>query len=212
MTSHNGMSSTSPNGRGRFVSRRVRIDRRLGDASDALGRPVSGRWVIGLGVAALLSIWGGLYLAFNAWRDIAEARIAYGKEQVAPVVSRFAEVEPPGVEPATWRSAVAETRQLVEEFTGTGRLDVGELDALRNDLEERTETAALQPRRAVEELASIWFELALMKPLREGTEPPKLVRPALRARFRARARRDRKAPPPSNEPPAETSQNVEKSS
>jgi len=207
MNSQNGMSSTSPNGRGRFVARKVRVDRRLGDASDALGRPVSGRWVIGLGVAALLSIWGGLYFAFNAWRDLAEERIAYGKERVAPVVSGFAEIEPPGVDPEAWRIAVADTRRLVEEFTGTGRLDIAELDALRDDLGQRADAAASQPERAVEELASIWFELALMKPLREETEPPELLRPALEARLRAW--RDRTSPPSNEGEPAKTSKTVE---
>ncbi|WP_152052268.1 hypothetical protein [Tautonia marina] len=155
---------------------RIRVDDR-GDGSTAIrGRGVSGRWFVGAAVVGLLMVWGALYVLFWFWRSGVEERIAFGKNQVLPIVTELAALEPPGIDRNDWLQAVADTETMLEEVVGTGRMDRSRLQALRSDLERRVVEAHRSPELAPEILARIWDDMALVKRFRSETERPELIR------------------------------------
>jgi len=117
---------------------------------------VSGRGFVIGGVIGVLVIWGAVYLGFLAWRTDYRARAEYGATQVAPLVDPLADRVPPGVDPASWRQAVADTHAMLVALTGSGMLE-RPMEALR------TEIAALvvrsTPATAQHELTALWDDL-----------------------------------------------------
>ncbi|RUL89361.1 hypothetical protein [Tautonia sociabilis] len=143
-------------------------------------RGVSGsRFVLGA-VLVLLGCWGAISLAFDAWRAGVRERIAYGMDQVVPVLRPMADVSPPGLDPPGWREAVDASEEMLREVVGTGRLDRSRLDALRLDLSRRVDRAARSPESAPTILASIWDEMARITLLRPETKRPGILPPPRR--------------------------------
>ncbi len=108
------------------------------------------------GVAAVLVFWLVLYAFFHDWRERYRARAAYGTERVAPEVLAFAEQTPPGVDPGSWRDAVARTRAMLVTVGSANVLDMDDLRNLRDELQRASARVRSNPTRAVAELATIW--------------------------------------------------------
>lgn len=116
----------------------------------------SGRRFVVAGVAAVLVFWLVLYAFFHDWRERYRARAAYGTERVAPEVVAFAERTPSGVDPDSWRDAVARTRAMLVTVTSANVLDMDDLLNLRDELQRAVARVRSNPNRAVAELAWIW--------------------------------------------------------
>jgi hypothetical protein len=119
----------------------------------------SGRRFVVVAVVVVLLIWGGLYLAFHRWRANYRARVAYGTSNVVPAVVPLREVTPPGVGPNAWRDAVDKTHAMLATVVGSNLLDIGDMDKLRLELDDRVARAKSHPETATTELAAIWNEM-----------------------------------------------------
>jgi hypothetical protein len=141
------------------ITRRVRADpqRRADGDLPGLGPRHSGRaFVIAAGVA--LGVIGALlYAAFLHWRATHRELAAFGRDEVAATIAPLSEIEPPGVDAGPWRSAVADTRAMIEAVTASGALDRPRSEALRDELRGRVADAT--PQTAVAVLRSIWDDL-----------------------------------------------------
>jgi hypothetical protein len=132
----------------------------LSAASPWLPRSHSGRrFVIVAGIAVLV-IWGLLYLVFRDWRARYRERAAYGASQVVPAIDRMAEVVPPGVDTTAWRDAVRRTHDMLLTVTSSNLLGIGEMRALRAELDQTVSRARAHPETAVAELAGVWNTIA----------------------------------------------------
>jgi hypothetical protein len=129
------------------------------------------RFVIGA-IVAILAIWGTLYLAFRDWRARHNALADFGRQEVAAAVDPLAEAVPPGVSPAEWREAVADTHRAIAEVMAYG-LSRASMVELRDDLALRV--ARARPETSRDTLSRIWDETAGLAKLREGTRKPKLL-------------------------------------
>jgi len=118
---------------------------------------VSGRRVVGAMVAAVLTLWLGLDLAFRGWRARHQARAEFGATRVAPAIDPLAEATPPGVPPLEWRRAVADTHAMLLALTGSGFLDESRMDGLRREIASRV--VAARPETARVTLAGLWDDL-----------------------------------------------------
>jgi hypothetical protein len=123
------------------------------------GSRATGRWAVGAIVASVLTLWLGLDLAFRGWKARYQARAEFGAARVAPLVDPLAGLAPPGVDPARWRSAVADTHAMLLALTGAGVLDEPRMDGLRRDIADRV--AAARPETALKTLADLWDDLEL---------------------------------------------------
>ncbi len=117
----------------------------------------SGRRAVLAIVAAFLALWLGLSLSFRAWKARYRARADFGASRVAPAVDPLASEAPPGIAPADWRGAVADTHAMLLALTAAGVLDERAMDDLRRDLTDRV--ARSRPETAVRTLAGIWDDL-----------------------------------------------------
>ncbi len=125
-----------------------------------LPRSHSGRrFVIMAGIAVLL-IWGVLYLVFREWRARYRERAAYGVSQVVPAIDPMGEILPPDVSPESWRDAVRQTHAMLQTVTASNLLDIGEMRALRDELDQAVGRARARPETAVAELAGVWNAIA----------------------------------------------------
>ncbi len=124
----------------------------------ALGEPsASGRRFVVAGIIATLLIWGAVYLAFLYWRATYRTLAEFGASQVAPLVDPLADRVPPGVDPASWKSAVADTHAMLVALTGAGLLDRPRMEALRTDVAARVARATPETARA--ELTRLWDDI-----------------------------------------------------
>lgn len=133
----------------------------------------SGRRFVLAGVSAVLIFWLVLYAFFYDWRERYRVRAAYGTERVAPEVAAFADQIPPGVDPDSWRDAVARTRAMLVTVASANVLDMDDLRNLRDELQRSTARARSAPDRAVAELATIWDTMSdrgefLLRDIRTG--------------------------------------------
>jgi hypothetical protein len=124
----------------------------LKDEASASGR----RFVIA-GLIATAVIWGGVYLAFLYWRATYRALAEFGAAEVAPLVDPLSDRVPPGVDPAAWTSAVADTHAMLVALTGAGLLDRTQMEALRSDVAARVARASAGSPR--EEMARLWDDM-----------------------------------------------------
>jgi hypothetical protein len=148
---------------------------RLDDRSDpgVLGGRHSGRRWVAAGACALVLAWGGLYLAFRDFRARHRALAEYGRSAVATTVDPLAKLRPPGVDPAEWPRAVADTHAMLVAVTASGLLDRPRMEALRDELKRRVGQAT--PDTALETLRGIWDDMeARAGPIltRRGERPP----------------------------------------
>ena len=150
-------------------SRRLRFDDFGTDAgsrrSDGLitaeaGRGHSGRKLVVVAVVVILLTWGGLYLAFQRWREAYRERAAWGASHVVSAIDPLKEVEPPGVDRAVWRKAVDETHAMLVTVVGSNLLDLHDMDKLRLELDQFVSRARAHPETAQTELAAVWNTLA----------------------------------------------------
>ncbi len=132
-------------------------DRSPGAVPPAPG--ASGRRAVGTIVAAVLTLWLGLDLAFRGWKARYRARADFGATRVAPAVDPLADLVPPGISPDDWRAAVADTRAMLVALTGSGVLDESRMEDLRRDLAARV--AGARPETALRALAALWDDLEL---------------------------------------------------
>lgn len=119
---------------------------------------VSGRRFVIVGILATLLIWGAVYLAFLYWRARYRALAEFGATQVAPLVDPLAERVPPGVDPAAWRRAVADTHGMLLALTGAGVLDRMHAETLRREVAARVGRATT-PEAARAELIGLWDQV-----------------------------------------------------
>ena len=119
----------------------------------------SGRWTVAAFVAVVLVGWFGLDQAFRAWTARYQARAAFGATQVAPTVDPLARLNPPGIPPGAWRSAVADTHALLVALCGSGVLDQLQMENLRRRLTAQVEQATAHPEQARAILAQVWDEV-----------------------------------------------------
>ena len=154
-----GRPTTSGNGDGNGQAGRLfRFDEPPGSAGpDVLGPRRSGRRFVIVGVSVVLAVAVGLGLAFRAWKAHQLALAEFGAREVAPVVDPLAERVPTGVEKAEWGRVVAQGHRLLVALTGSGALDRGRLEALRDELRERI--AEARPETAAFVLNAIWTDL-----------------------------------------------------
>ena len=133
----------------------------------------SGRVVVTTAGVTLLLIAGGLSLSFRAWRTRYLERAEFGRLAVATAVDPLAAVVPAGVPPARWIEAVGATHALLVEVTASGRLEWGQIRALRADVARRV--ARARPTTARAELAGIWDHIETKTKLRDQTRRPELL-------------------------------------
>ncbi len=117
----------------------------------------SGRRLVAALVLAVLTLWGGLELAFRSWKSRYEAQAALGARKLAPAVAPLARLIPPGLDPATWARAVADTHAMLLALAGSGVLDEAQIEALARDLAAKV--AAARPDTARPILATLWDDL-----------------------------------------------------
>ena len=117
----------------------------------------SGRRTVVAIVAAVLTLWLGLSLSFRGWKARYQARTEFGASRVAPVIDPLASDPPPGIRPADWRAAVADTHAMLLALTAAGVLDESRMDGLRQDLADRV--ARARPETALKTLSDIWNDL-----------------------------------------------------
>jgi hypothetical protein len=164
----------------------------------AQGPRLSGRRFVAAGVVALLVLWGALYVAFRDWRARHRALAEFGRAAVAPAVEPLAGLRPPGVDPADWSRAVADTRAMLVALTASGLLDRPRMEALRDELRGRV--ARARDETAVETLRSLWDDMeARAGPVltRKAERPPHPPpRPAILARRDAGRAESGARPPP----------------
>ncbi len=139
--------------------------------SGDLGSYHSGRRLVLVAGAAILVLWGVLYLVFHEWRVRYRTRTSFGVTQVAPVIDPLAETIPPGVDAGAWQEAVRETHTMLVSVLSANLLDVHQMQLLRDELKQTVERARLHPETARDELASVWTAMADRAEfvLREGT-------------------------------------------
>ncbi len=128
--------------------------------SSDLGPHHSGRRFVLVAGAAILVLWGGLYLVFREWRVRYHTRTSFGVTQVAPVIDPLAEIIPPEVDARTWQDAVRETHSMLVAVLSANLLDVQQMQLLRDELKQTVERAQLHPETARAELASVWTAMA----------------------------------------------------
>ncbi len=117
----------------------------------------SGRRLVLALVAAVLVGWGGLELAFRSWKVRYEARAALGARVAAPAIDPLARLDPPGLDPAAWARAVADTHAMLLALTGSGVLGEAQIEALARDIAARVARARPETARAT--LATLWDDL-----------------------------------------------------
>jgi hypothetical protein len=84
---------------------------------------------------------------------------SYGADRVAPGLDPFAGLDPPGVDPARWRDAVAHTRALLLDVTASKVISTLWMKDLRRELDQAAARARAHPESAVGELAAVWDSL-----------------------------------------------------
>jgi hypothetical protein len=129
-------------------------------ATDESGQDHSGRRFVIVAGLVLLTIWGGLYLAFASWRAKYRERAAYGALHVVSAIDPLKAVVPPGTEPQAWRDAVLATQDMLRTVVGSNLLDVDKMDKLRNELDQSVKRVTAHPESGRDELATIWNEMA----------------------------------------------------
>jgi hypothetical protein len=120
----------------------------------------SGRRFVVVAAIVVLLTWGGLYLAFQRWRENYRERAAYGASHVVSAVDPLKEITPPDVDPAAWRDAVAKTHAMLLTVVASNLLDLDEMDKLRLELDEFVARVRAHPETGKTELATIWNEMA----------------------------------------------------
>jgi hypothetical protein len=163
------MASTSNGHQDGSASRRFRFDD-LASTVVQLPTPASGsgdvmphhsgRRLVLVAGAAILVLWGALYLVFLEWRARYRTRTSFGVTQVAPVIDALAEIIPPGVGAGAWKEAVRETHAMLVSVMSANLLDVQQMQLLRDELKQTVERARLHPETARDELASVWTAMA----------------------------------------------------
>ena len=133
-----------------------------GEASVASepGRGHSGRRFVVVAVVVVLLAWGGLYLAFQRWRESYRHRAAYGAAHVVSAIDPLKQVTPPDLDPAAWRDALDKTHAMLMTVVGSNLLDLDDMNKLRGELDQFVARAEAHPESARTELASIWNEMA----------------------------------------------------
>ncbi len=163
------MASTSNGHQDGSGSRRFRFDDMAStvvhppasaSGSGDLGPHHSGRRLVLVAGAAILVLWGALYLVFHAWRVRYRTRTSFGVTQVAPVIDPLAEIIPPGVSAGAWQEAVRETHAMLVSVLSANLLDLQQMQLLRDELKQTVEQARLHPETARDELASVWTAMA----------------------------------------------------
>jgi hypothetical protein len=120
----------------------------------------SGRRFVVVAVIVVLLTWGGLYLAFQRWRENYRERVAYGASHVVSAVDALKEITPPDVDPAAWRDTVDKTHAMLLTVVASNLLDLDDLDKLRLELDELVSRVRAHPETGKTELAAIWNEMA----------------------------------------------------
>ncbi len=115
--------------------------------------------VLGAGLVIFI-VWGSLYLVFRDWRARYRARAAFGATQVAPVVDCLAQTVPQGTDAEAWRRAVQQTHDMLVTVTSANLLDLEQMKALRDELQQTVLRARAHPETSRDELASIWNAMA----------------------------------------------------
>ncbi|MHB1560413.1 MAG: hypothetical protein ACYC61_23420 [Isosphaeraceae bacterium] len=146
----------------------------------------SGRAFVTLAAIAVLVLWGGLYLGFREWRARYRQRAEYGAAQVAPAIGPLAVSTPPGVDPASWRDAVARTQAMLLTVTASNLLGLDDLRGLGDEIRGAVARAQARPETAVAELAAIWddmsergeFLLRDLRPLKADRHPRPSILPS----------------------------------
>jgi hypothetical protein len=110
--------------------------------------------------AAILILWGVLYLVFYEWRVRYRNRTSFGVTQVAPVIDPLAEIIPPRVAARDWQEAVRETHAMLVSVLSANLLDIRQMERLRDEREQTVNRARLHPETARDELASVWTAMA----------------------------------------------------
>jgi len=155
--------------------------------------------------AAILLLWGALYLVFHKWRARYRTRTRFGVSQVAPVIDPLAEIIPPGVSAGAWQETVRETHSMLVSVLSANLLDIQQMQLLRDELKQTVERARLHPETARDELASVWTAMADRAEfvLQEGTSgrhkghPRPAILPPRRVQEKS-ARPEPLAPPEEN--------------
>ena len=119
----------------------------------------SGRWTVAIFVAVVLAGWFGLDRAFRAWTASYQERATFGATQVAPTVDPLARLDPPGIPPEAWRSAVADTHALLVALCGSGVVDQAQMEQLRRRLTAQVEQATAHPEQARAILSAVWDQI-----------------------------------------------------
>jgi hypothetical protein len=140
-------------------ARRWRSDDRTSKLPEDPPTPLrnSGRRAVLAIVAAVLTLWLGLWLAFRGWKARYRALAEFGAKRVAPAVDPLASTLPPDIPPDDWRLAVADTHAMLLALTGAGVLDESRMDDLRRDIADRV--ARARPETARQTLSDLWDDL-----------------------------------------------------
>ncbi len=142
-------------------SRRLRRDPRaeIGSGARTLRGGISGRRFVVAGAVATLVVAAILLYFFDRWKAQYRVRRAIGMTRVVPALDPLLSLNPPGVDPAQWKDAVAATHGALETIVKAGILDEDRMTALAVEVEDMTARSVRAPSCAVEELSGLWDRL-----------------------------------------------------
>jgi hypothetical protein len=160
----------SGNGR---ADRKIRVDEHLNSGLRVLGRQFSGQRFVIVSLVVMVLVWGGLYLAFLAWRGRYREQTAFARSQIPPVVDGLLRARPPDVPEPEWRLIVHQTRSMLDMLMGANLLDRVSILALRADL--MTRVSSSRPTTALNDVIRIWSDMKF----RAGPSLTRAERPAL---------------------------------
>ncbi len=104
---------------------------------------------------AILAV--ALMVAFRQWKDRHTELSVYGAQRVAPAILPLTRKPPQGVPAQRWTNIVEAMRAVLEGVTGSGLLDLKDMQALRRDVQLRVDAA--RPETSAEALALLWRDL-----------------------------------------------------
>jgi hypothetical protein len=114
------------------------------------------RFVIAAALAMVIVV-AVLTLVFRDWRARYRELAEFGAREVATKVDPIVEQVPPGIVPAAWQQAVADTHAMLVSVTASGILDRRAMEKLQADIAKRIERA--RPDTAITELTDLWDDM-----------------------------------------------------
>ena len=128
-----------------------------GNGRPALAPGRSGRGFVIVLTFLLVGVSLAMTVLFRQWRGQYQELSAYGAQRVATAIDPLIKKVPGAVTPEEWAQIVGQVHELLVELTAAGALDVKQMRALRNEIQERIN--GVRPETSAEALAGLWSSL-----------------------------------------------------